>query len=370
MPQSAIPALLDRLEDAAASDRNQARGQTRPTIGVNMEDPIVWTVLYGFDARRYFTDPAFYLEQNLRQKLWRFENIDDDTRLTLDVPAWLGHYPEYTFFGMDVSVNPRGVPRLQKDHPMTRNPDLSLLGPVDFKTSGWMPRAFRWYEDLQRLADGRISIGFVTWNRGCLDLAIQLRGYDNFIIDTVERPAFIHDLMRFLVEQRNAWHTACAAHFGTQVGPTWVADDWIYVPYISPAIFADFCLPRYLDIERHHGVLGGLHSCGNQAPIQKYMLEIKSLMGFEVSAWTDLTQTLVNLPPDKPLGISLHPNDVLVAAPDEMERKLRFIGESCDGRPYSVGTSGLTPIFEGNQEAEFLRRINQWLEVAHRVFPR
>jgi hypothetical protein len=127
-------------------------------------------------------------------------------------------------------------------------------------------------------------------------------------------------------------------------------------------------LPRYLDIERHHGVLGGVHSCGNQAPIQKYLLQIKSLATFEVSPWTDLAQTLANVLPEKHLYIFLHPNDVLVASDAEMEARLRSIAELCDGRSYGVGTSGLTPIYEGDQEGEFLRRINRWLGAARKVF--
>ena len=75
MPESSrgqVGDLIAQVQEAAASERNLKRGKTRPSISVGMEDPIVWTVLYDFDANRYFTDPLFYLEQNLRQKLWRF----------------------------------------------------------------------------------------------------------------------------------------------------------------------------------------------------------------------------------------------------------------------------------------------------------
>jgi hypothetical protein len=119
--------LIDRVEQAAASERNLRRGKKAPAIGVGTEDPIIWTILFGFDANRYFSDPLFYAEQTLRQKLWRFENIDDDTRLTLHLPAWLGHYPEYTFVGMEVRFTEKGIPLLQEDHPLTRDPDLRLL---------------------------------------------------------------------------------------------------------------------------------------------------------------------------------------------------------------------------------------------------
>ena len=52
------------------------------------------------------------------------------------------------------------------------------------------------------------------WDRGPLDLAIQLRGYDNFVGDTMDRPEFVHALMRFLIEERIRWWDAYLADTG------------------------------------------------------------------------------------------------------------------------------------------------------------
>jgi hypothetical protein len=362
-----IDGLIERVQEAAASEQNRLRGERRPRITFGIEEPITWNHLFGYDVNRYFSDPRFYVEQTLRQKLWRWESFpDDDAQITLELPAWLGHYPEYTFIGLDVAFNPRGVPLIQDDHPLSRDPDLRHLAPVDFLTSGWMPRILRWYDDLNQIIAGRLRVPFVmTWWRGCLDLAIQLRGYDAFIFDTMERPQFVHDLLTFLVEQRCRWWEGYYQHFGLPRGPASAADDWINVPFISPRIFAEFVLPRYLEIERFHGGITGIHSCGDQTPVQKYLLQIESLPGLEVSAWTDLAQTLINVPPTKNLGIALHPNDVLCATPAEMEAKLRSILLACRGRNFGIGTSGLTPITD--DLAEFEGRIRTWTAIARRV---
>ncbi len=366
METAALDQLIDQVHAAVDSERNRARSAIAPpAITAQMEDPIAWTVLFHFPAERYFTDPVFYLEQNLRQKLWKFENIDDDAPINLHVPAWLGHYPEYTFFDMDVQVNEKGVPRIRKDHPLTQTPDLSLLRPVDFETAGWMPRAREWYERLVELADGRLSISFMGWNRACLDLAMQLRGYEQLMLDSFERPEFVHGLQRFLVQERSRWHDAQAAYLGTQVGATWIADDWMAVPYISPSFFEEFVLPRYLDIERHHGAIGGLHSCGDQAPLQRFLLQIKTLGALEVSPWTSLEASVANLPESVFLVIAVHPNDVLVDSPPQMERKLQHIAEHAQGRRFCLNTSGLTPIYKDNRE--FLARISRWLGIARKA---
>ena len=361
--------LIDEVREAEAGDRNQARvqSQARPRLNVGYENPIAWVRLFGVDPVRYFSDPQFHLEQELRQMLWAFRNIEDDVPIGHTVPAWLGHYPEYTFFGMSVGVMPHGGPELQTDHPLTRDPNLSLLKPVDFRTSGWMPRMIEWYERLRELAAGRLDIPFFAWNRGCLDLAVQLRGYENLLLDTFAQPEFVHDLLKLLVRERCRWFDAAAEYLGQPLGPTWAADDWVAVPYISPSIFADFILPRYLEIEAHHKVFAGFHSCGDQTPLHPYMLQINTLGGFEVSPWMTVEAALESLPPDKHLGIAVHPNDVVVDSPEEMARKHHARTAALRGteRSFSLGTSGLTPLHD---EADFVRRANIWLRLAREAF--
>jgi len=361
--------LIDEVLAATASERNQDRihSPVTPRLGIGYENPIAWVRLFGVDPVRYFSDPQYHLEQQLRQMLWAFRHIEDDTPISPTVGAWLGHYPEYTFFGMTLGVKAHGGPELQTDHPMTRDPDLALLPPVDFRTSGWMPRMLEWYERLLELADGRLSIPFFAWNRGCLDLAVQLRGYENLLLDTFERPQFVHDLLKVLVRERCRWFDAAAQYLNQPLGPTFVADDWVSVPYISPSMFRDFILPRYLDIEAHHGVLAGFHSCGDQTPLHPYMLQIKTLNVFEVSPWMTVGTALDSLPADKELNIAVHPNDVVVDAPAEMARKHRARAAALQGtgRRFSLRTSGLTPL---HGEADFIARANTWVRLAREAF--
>lgn len=357
-----IDSLVDKLHSAVESKKNQSRlHQPQIRFDFSIEDPIAWVKIFGYNIHEYFNNPTFYFEQNLRQKLWRWENFPDDpSPITLEVPAWLGHYPEYTYAGMNLSFTPEGAPVLQTDHPLTQKPDLSLLKPVDFFTSGWMPRALKWHEDLCKIAKDRVKITFnMMWWRGCLDLAIQLRGYENFLVDTVEQPAFVHNLMKWLVEQRCRWHEAYFKYFGIKKEPANIGDDWINIPYISPEIFEDFVLPYYLEIEAFHGSVVHIHSCGNQTPIQKQLLKIQSLPRLEVSPWTDLSQSLVNIPPTKELYINLHPNDILCASPQQIEQQIRNIITLCTSRKFQIATSGLTPLSDNIDE--FIETILTWI---------
>jgi hypothetical protein len=368
-----IARLIDRVQEATASPENQARiGRMnyprRPNVQFSFEEPMTWVRLWHLDVDRYYSDPFYYIEKTLEQKLWRWENFPgDNLPITAEIPASLSMYPEYTFMGMDLFFSPEGIPTIQADHPLTHTPDLRLLKPVDFKTSGWMPRLLHWWEDLNHIVAGRLQVvNAMTWWRGCLDLAIQLRRYDQLMLDIVERPVFVHALLNFLTEQRCLWWEAYTNHFNLPLLPGDIGEDWLNVPFISPAFFSDFVLPCYLEIERFHGSINSLHSCGNQEPLQRYFLEIKSLSNYEVSPWTSLEKSLINLPLDKKLAIGLHPNDVLFATPQEMAFRLEYIRDTCDGRRYMIGTSGLTPIL-GSPEA-FIHQLNVWLSIVHKTF--
>jgi uroporphyrinogen-III decarboxylase len=372
--ESQINDLIMRVHEAAASNENQQRRLRRgPRFSFNWEIPIVWVELFRIDISRYFSEPRYYFEKELEFLLWRWETFSDDQQpLEPVVNAWLGWYPEYTYVGIDVRWASNGAPVLQDDHPMRKSADMSLLDPVDFKTSGWMPRVLRWYQDLKEIAAGRIRVAFeMPWWRGGLDLAIQLRGFEQFVMDCYERPAFVHELIAFLVEQRCRWHAAFTEHFGQSEGnragiaPTFIGDDWINIPFITPEIFRDFVLPYYKKIETFHGGITGVHSCGNQVPVQKFLLELKTLPCFEVSPWSVLDASLENIPEDKILQISLSSTDVLMMDQIQIKHQLQEIADKCRGRSFNVGTSGLSTII--NDHDAFIEQVRLWTRVARGV---
>jgi len=368
-----IDELIEKVREASLSERNLKKikeEKDKIICSFGLEEPIASTELFGYDANVYYSDPYFYIEQTLRQKLWRWENLDDDIPISLEIDAKLGYYAEYTFMGMEVSFNRKGVPLIQEDHPLSKSADLKLLKPVDFKTSGWMPRILKWYDDINEISRERLKVIFYGWYRGPLDLAMQLRGYNKFIIDAMENPDFIDGLLKFITEQRLRWYDGYCGYFARPMPAAFISDDWVNIPYITPEIFRDFVLPRYFEIERHQGGVDQIHSCGDQTPIQHDLLKIKSLKVVEVSPWTDLKKSVENVPPEKPLIISLHPNDVLFASAGEMENKLKFIADTCGKHKYRIGTAGLTPIFGEDNEREFIYKIRTWVDIAMKVLGR
>ena len=359
---------IESLIDACASPGNAQKGAFQPTITVGLEEPICWVKLFGCDMKRFYTDALYHAEQVIKYKLWRFRNIPDDAPPDASLNASFGYYNEYTVCGMDVKFNDDGVPLIETGHPLTRTPDLSLLEPVDFYESGCMPRLLKWYKELEDITDNRLAVRMAAWWRGPLDLAVQLRSYENLMSDATENPGFLHGLMHWLTEQRMAWFTAYNKHFGLPNAPMGIGDDWINIPFISPGFFEEFVLPYYRILENFHGGISGVHSCGNQLLIQPFLMSLPTIRGLEVSPWTNLELTLKQVPEDYFLVISSHPNDILYSGPEAIREKLSRVRALCEGRKYALVTSGLTPKPGPFCETEFLTKIHIWLDVAKDIF--
>ncbi|MEW6354785.1 MAG: uroporphyrinogen decarboxylase family protein [Planctomycetota bacterium] len=363
-----VDRLIGTLLDRIADPRHQAKKNVPSPRFTTFLENLGWAQWFGYDMNRFYGESEFNLQIQLRQKLFHLDHFDDDTVVAPNVSASRGMYFEYTVVGMSVRHQPDGVPIIQDDHPLTKKPDLGLLTLHDFTTSGEMPQVFRLYEDLQRLSKDRLTVTFPTWQRGPLDMAIQLRGYEQFIMDTIERPAFVHDLMDYLIEERMRWWDAYCKHFGKTDRTAGISDDWINVPFITPAMFEDFVLPYYLELEKYHGKIVNVHSCGNKVPVQKMLLRLKTLPAHEVNHWTDLEATCRNIPPDKHLYISILNTEVLLADEEKMERDLRRIVALCRGRSYNVVAQAIEKV--NDDMADDIAQVERWIAVAKRVFGR
>jgi hypothetical protein len=113
-----IADLIGRVQEASVSPQNQGRGQRHPYVTFALEEPMAWVRLWNLDTPRFYSDPFYYVETILKQKLWRWEAFPQDTvPMTAEIPVGLSMYPEYTWIGMDLYFSPEGIPTIQTDHP-------------------------------------------------------------------------------------------------------------------------------------------------------------------------------------------------------------------------------------------------------------
>ena len=334
---------------------------------MGLEEPIAFCTLFGYDANRCLEDAQFNLAQQLRNRLFWIEHLDATLPVGSAVPAWAGGYVEYSLFGLGITLTPVGVPLIQDDHPMTRDPDTSLIPELDFRTSGLMPRVLPMHERQQELTAGRIDVSMPAFLRGGLDIAIQLRGYENWIMDTIDRPQFVHDLMQLIVDRRIAYTEALAEYLCEPVPDVaWLADDWVNIPFITPAMFQDFVLPYYQRLADHYGSVYNFHTCGCTDGVIEDIASIHNMEIFEFSAWTSLDEVLEKVPPHMPLLYSLNSNKhVLLPTLDEIRAHLRAVMQKTRGRKLLIQAGGLQPIHDDHQRD--ISRLHEFADIAWQV---
>ena len=319
-------------------------GKERVRIGSYMEN-LGWPELFGFDMNRYFDDPCFMLETELRQRIFWSDNSNDDGLPNMRVSPTVGMYFDITMFGQRVWHEASGVPQFEP-HAIQNTPDLSLIPPIDFYTSGAMPNLLRQHKAILELNRdryaGALAISFPGFGRGPFDVAIQLRTYEKFIEDTMERPEFVHAFLSRIVRERTAWNREHRRYLGESepIAPqTWVDDDWINIPLLSPDMIREFALPVYQEIVRLEGKVVGFHTCGRLEAVVTDLLKVfGGITCLDVSGWNDFELLDEFVDPKVAFGINLKNTFVLTGTPEQHREVLRHIARVGKRRGVSICT--------------------------------
>ena len=369
-----FPAFQERIARKAAvlEERDRTLGKDRIRIHSYMEN-IGWPELFGYDMNRFLSDAEFGLEMELRQRIFWADNSLDDSLPGTWLGATVGMYYDITLFGQEVRHTTIGVP-LFVPHPIAQKPDLSLIAPVDFRTSGQMPLLIQRYETLRRIAtasfEGKLTITFPIFGRGPLDVYVQLRGYDKFVEDTQDRPQFVHDFLTRIVDERVKWNRERRRYLGEPepAEPTTrIDDDWVNIPFISPAIFREFVVPAYRRIAASEGKVVGFHTCGVMVPVVGDLLGVfPGIRTLDVSGWNDFEKLDELLDPQIGFWLGFKNTFVLAGAPEQQRDVLERIARV--GRRRAVGVCAqaivrLHPTYEEN-----LGRMNAFISLAREVF--
>lgn len=369
-------ALTGRIERkrAVLEDRDRRYGEGRVRIASYMEN-IGWPGLFGYDMNRFFSDPAFALEMDLRQKVFWLDNSLDDGRPAPEVPATLGHYSDMTLFGVEVGHSASGVPEFGLG-PLAERPDLSLLEPFDFRATGAMPRLIRHYEGMRELAEARygdgVRVTFPDFCRGPLDISVQLRGYERLVEDVAARPEFVREMFEWAVGERARWRRERRRYLGLPEengAAVRVDDDWLNIPFITPAMFTDFVAPAYRHIGENEGDVTGFHTCGNFLPIVSALLaSLPRLATLDVSGWNDFEALDAQVRPDLPFALSFINTFVLSSGEAAHREMLGRVARLAGRRPVLVCAQAIVKLHDSYEED--IGRMNRFIRLARETFAR
>jgi uroporphyrinogen decarboxylase len=209
--------------------------------------------LVGITAAEYYMD----LDRMADAQLRLYEEIDQDV-----VVMMADLFMEVDAMGADVQFPEDDVPRL-KSYLLEEKGALGSLAIPDPGESGRLPA----YVEACRKVSGAVreaAVGGVIC--GPWTLATNLRGAQELIVDTVEDPGFVHELMRFTSGVTKSFGEAVA---GARVGLS-LSEAPASLSLISPKIFREFVLPYLKDVIGYLGqkrTAVTLHICGFIDPI-------------------------------------------------------------------------------------------------------
>ena len=199
-------------------------------------------------------------------------------------------------------------------------------------------------EFMRRRAGPEMSI--VGWVEGPLALAAELRGLNTIMMDFVDDPAFVRDLLAFTAEVAMAYAPAQIAAGADTIGMSDAA-----ASMMGPALYAEFLWPeqkRVFDFlkERFPQVLRRQHMCGNTTALAAKMRELPVDI-YEIDFPADLRRVRAALGAERVIcGNVSTITDLLEGTPETVYAACRRCHEIC-GRFHIVGggceISPLTP---------------------------
>jgi MtaA/CmuA family methyltransferase len=189
-------------------------------------------------------------------------------------------------------------------------------------------------EIMRRTAGPGMSI--VGWVEGPLALSQELRGLNNIMIDVVEDPAFVRELLAFTAEVAIRYAPAQIAAGADTIGMSDAA-----ASMIGPRHYAELLFPEQLRVlqfikRQFPGVITRLHMCGNTNPLIGQMRELPADI-IELDFPVDLELARRELGPDRViLGNVSTITDLLEGTPEQVYAACRRCHRIC-GRYHIVG---------------------------------
>ena len=207
----------------------------------------------GVTTAEYYRD----LDKMADAQVGLYEEIGQDV-----VVLMADLFMEVDAMGANVEFPEGDVPRL-KLYLLKDKSALGSLSIPDPMKSGRLPDYVRACGKAAKAVTDSAVGGVIC---GPWTLATNLRGAQELIIDTVEDPDFVHELMRFTTGVTKSFGAAVA---GAGVGLS-LSEAPASISLISPKIFNEFVLPYLKDVVAHlreNRTAVTLHICGFIDPI-------------------------------------------------------------------------------------------------------
>lgn len=245
---------------------NAYERMTNTLKGQPIDRPANFNIMMQFAAHhigqplsRYYLDYRVLCEANMA--------VLSDFSLDI-VQAISDPYREAADFGLAVEFPEDGLPISLK--PLITEPDdLQKLVAPDPATGKRMSDRLEAIRYFRQQVGGEVPI--MGWVEGALAEAADLRGVNNLMMDVVDRPEWVSELLEICVEVEIAFAKA-----QIEAGADIIGLGDAVASQVSPRMYKRFALPyekRIFDAVHEMGALARLHICGDTSRILAPMVE-------------------------------------------------------------------------------------------------
>jgi hypothetical protein len=328
-----------------------------------------YATVVGIDCPAYYQTAEDQLYGQLRYALWEAANLRCNRFFDGTAFVSFGATLEASLFGATILFPPGQAPWVDLQHPLLRERDLAPLLPFSLTAGGLAPRAHQFYERMCELTEGTgLQVMYPTLLRGPFSVATQLRETTNLLIDMLEAPGFVHELMRRITDGLKEHARQRAEYLGQPVPPAKLFNDEIGTPMLSPAMYDDFVLPYELELAEFHRGVSYWHSCGVTDGFYESVSSIPGLQMMHVGPWSDVSRAAAVFGP-RGMALDICVNateDVYDRTAEEMRVRLWSLRRTCEDKvKYAVRADGFQ-IARGLEHD--LAKIRTWNRAAIEVF--
>ena len=199
-------------------------------VFAQMHDHAAW--LAGVPIRDYFTNPETFVKTAiLASEYYQFE---------FPMLVYDAYNIEAEALGQRLVYSEHAIPEIDRSDPLIKTQaDLVRLKTPDPCRAARMPFVLQANHIYKEITGINPNLSFC----GPLTLAIQLRGYEQFITDTKENPGFAHALLSFLTEEVSAaWIQTLRKEAGGSLLVIGV-EAWASLPLVTMDILDEFFVP-------------------------------------------------------------------------------------------------------------------------------
>jgi len=343
-----IRSLAHKIKDISLSVENEKK--KKKWLGNNSLTPVVpsivmcdpengWNEIITEDKLEC-TGELRGLEFHFRRLIFQSEEIQDDTVITSDFNVPFAG--EYTDWGLnEQQIKPEGQGAYTWIPPITNyDTDLEKLNtPTFIFNKKESDKNLNYYNDLLGdILDVRFRQQF-WWSLGLTKEVILMRGIENFMMDMLDQPENLHNLMNILSKSKKdfvkslesqgvlclnnqndyvgsgafGWTNELPSkNFSEKVSPKdmWLLSESQETVSVSPNMFEEFVFPYQKNIADEFGLL--CYGCCEPLDKRWHIIkQFKNLRRVSVSAWANIENMAENL--QNNYIFSWKPNPSLIA---------------------------------------------------------